>query len=138
MRESIASSGKGMKLHTKILLALLVGAVIGVAANLVLGGDHPLVEGTNRYVAGPVGQIFLRMLFMIVVPLVFASITLGVAGLGDIRKVGRVGGKAIAYFLITTAIAATIGLIAVNIFRPGAQLDPTVRAQLLETYAKDA
>jgi DAACS family dicarboxylate/amino acid:cation (Na+ or H+) symporter len=78
------------------------------------------------------------MLFMIVVPLVFASIALGVAGLGDLRKVGRVGGKAISYFLVTTAIAATIGLIAVNIFRPGAQLDPTVRTQLLETYAKDA
>ena len=62
----------------------------------------------------PIGQIFLRMLFMVVMPLVFASIALGVAGLGDIRRVGRVGGKAIAYFLITTAMAATLGLIIVN------------------------
>jgi DAACS family dicarboxylate/amino acid:cation (Na+ or H+) symporter len=137
MSEPIAG-GRGMKLHTKILLGLLVGAALGVAANFAIGGTHAAVVWTNKYVAGPVGQVFLRMLFMIVVPLVFASIALGVAGLGDLRKVGRVGGKAIAYFLITTAIAATIGLIAVNIFRPGAQLDPTVRAQLLETYAKDA
>jgi DAACS family dicarboxylate/amino acid:cation (Na+ or H+) symporter len=137
MSEPIAS-GRGMKLHTKILLGLLVGAALGVAANFVLGGTHEAVVWANKYVAGPIGQIFLRMLFMIVVPLVFASIALGVAGLGDLRKVGRVGGKAIGYFLVTTAIAATIGLIAVNIFRPGAQLDPTVRAQLLETYAKDA
>jgi dicarboxylate/amino acid:cation (Na+ or H+) symporter, DAACS family len=136
--EPIASSGRGIKLHTKILLGLVVGAVLGVTANFALGGQHPAVETINKYVAGPVGQIFLRMLFMIVVPLVFASITLGVAGLGDLRKVGRVGGKAIGYFLVTTAVAATIGLIAVNIFRPGAQLDPTVRAELLETYAKDA
>src|SRR5688572_5525427 len=128
MSESIASSGKGMKLHTKILLGLFVGAALGVTANFALGGAHPFVAGVNKYLAGPVGQIFLRMLFMIVVPLVFASITLGVAGLGDIRRVGRVGGKAIAYFLITTAVAATIGLIAVNIFRPGARLDQTVRA----------
>jgi dicarboxylate/amino acid:cation (Na+ or H+) symporter, DAACS family len=138
MSESIGSSGKGMKLHTKILLGLLIGAVFGVAANFTLGGDHEAVAWINKYLAGPVGQVFLRMLFMIVVPLVFASIALGVAGLGDLRKVGRVGGKAIAYFLITTAIAATIGLIAVNIFRPGAQLDQTVRAELLQTYARDA
>jgi DAACS family dicarboxylate/amino acid:cation (Na+ or H+) symporter len=138
MSEPIASSGRGMKLHTKILLGLLVGAVLGVAANFTLGGTHPLVVGLNQYLAGPVGQIFLRMLFMIVVPLVFASIALGVAGLGDLRKVGRVGGKAIAYFLITTAVSATIGLIAVNIFRPGAQLDPTIRAELMQTYATDA
>jgi DAACS family dicarboxylate/amino acid:cation (Na+ or H+) symporter len=137
MSEPIAS-GRGMKLHTKILLGLLVGAVLGVAANFTLGGEHAAVVWINKYLAGPVGQIFLRMLFMIVVPLVFASIALGVAGLGDLRKVGRVGGKAIAYFLITTAVAATIGLIAVNIFRPGAQLDQTVREELLQTYAQDA
>src|SRR5687768_12391224 len=115
MSESIAHSGRGMKLHTKILLGLVIGVVLGVSANLLLGGQHAAVVWINKYLAGPVGQIFLRMLFMIVVPLVFVSIALGVAGLGDLRKVGRVGAKAIGYFLITTAIAATIGLIAVNI-----------------------
>jgi dicarboxylate/amino acid:cation (Na+ or H+) symporter, DAACS family len=138
MSESIANSGKGMKLHTKILLGLLVGAVVGVTTNVTLGGAHPLVDGANRYVAGPVGQIFLRLLFMIVVPLVFASITLGVAGLGDIRRVGRVGTKALTYFLFTTVLAATLGLVAVNIVRPGERLTPTVRAELLQTYAGDA
>jgi DAACS family dicarboxylate/amino acid:cation (Na+ or H+) symporter len=138
MSESIGSSGKGMKLHTKILLGLLVGAILGVTANLTLGGTNAYVVWTNKYLAGPVGQIFLRMLFMVVVPLVFASIALGVAGLGDLRRVGRVGGKAIAYFLVTTAIAATLGLIGVNIVRPGLQLDTGVRERLLETYAKDA
>ena len=138
MSESIGNSGKGMKLHTKILLGLLIGAVLGVTANLVLGGHHPFVDGVNKYVAGPVGQVFLRMLFMIVVPLVFASISLGVAGLGDLRRVGRVGAKAIAYFLITTAIAATIGLIAVNAVQPGKKVPAAVQQQLLQTYAKDA
>jgi DAACS family dicarboxylate/amino acid:cation (Na+ or H+) symporter len=127
-----------MKLHTKILLGLLIGAALGVTANLTLGGTAPLVVNVNKYVAGPVGQIFLRMLFMIVVPLVFASIALGVAGLGDLRRVGRVGGKAIGYFLITTAVAATLGLVAVNLVRPGDQLADEVRVRLLETYAKDA
>jgi len=138
MAESIGNSGTGMKLHTKILLGLLVGAAIGVAMNLTLGGAHPTVAGINKYVAGPIGQIFLRLLFMIVIPLVFASIALGVAGLGDIRRVGRVGGKAIGYFLGTTALSATLGLILVWIVRPGEKLDADTRTRLLATYAEDA
>jgi len=138
MAESIGNTGKGMKLHTKILLGLLIGAVIGITANQTLGGAHPTVEWVNRYLAGPVGQVFLRLLFMIVIPLVFASISLGVAGLGDIRRIGRVGAKAIGYFLVSTALAATLGLIVVSIIRPGEQLDPVVRQELLTTYAGDA
>ena len=138
MAESIGNSGKGMKLHTKILLGLLIGAVFGIAANQVLGGTHGLVTWVNRYLAGPVGQIFLRMLFMIVIPLVFASISLGVAGLGDLRKAGRVGGKAVTYFFLSTALAATIGLIIVSIIRPGEGLDPVIREGLLQQYASDA
>ena len=138
MAESIGNTGKGMKLHTKILLGLLMGAVLGITANRTLGGSHAVVEWVNRYLAGPVGQIFLRMLFMIVIPLVFASISLGVAGLGDLRRVGRVGAKAIGYFLVSTALAATLGLIVVSLVRPGEQLDPAVRQELLQTYATDA
>src|SRR5688572_14364273 len=138
MAESIGNSGKGMKLHTKILLGLLVGAVVGIAANQMLGGDHAAVVWVNKYLAGPIGQIFLRMLFMIVIPLVFASIALGVAGLGDLGKAGRVGGKAIAYFFASTALAATLGLIIVAIVRPGESLAPETRESLLQTYATDA
>lgn len=127
-----------MKLHTKILIGLVVGATFGITANQVLGGAHPFVVGTNKYVAGPVGQIFLRMLFMIVVPLVFASISLGVAGLGDIRRVGRVGTKAIMYFLGSTALAATLGLILVDFVRPGEKIAPETRTELMRTYASDA
>src|SRR5687767_2493117 len=138
MAESIGNSGKGMKLHTKILLGLVIGATLGIIANQVLGGTHPFVEGTNKYVAGPIGQIFLRLLFMIVVPLVFASIALGVAGLGDLRKVGRVGGKAIGYFLFSTALAATLGILLVLLVRPGSRIPEAVRTELLATYATDA
>src|SRR5687768_678983 len=111
MSEPIAHSGKGLPLHTKILIGLALGAIAGIVANLTLGGTHEAVVWVNKYLAGPIGQIFLRLLFMIVMPLVFASIALGVAGLGDLRKVGRVGGKAIAYFFASTALAATLGLI---------------------------
>ena len=138
MSESIGNTGRGMKLHTKILLGLLIGAAIGITMNLTLGGAHPTVVASNKYIAGPVGQIFLRLLFMIVLPLVFASISLGVAGLGDVRRVGRVGTKAIGYFLGTTALSATLGLIIVSIVRPGEGLSEAVRTRLLATYASDA
>lgn len=138
MSEAIGTRGKGMPLHTKVLLGLAVGAVAGIVANVTLGGDHPSVEWLNRYIAGPAGQIFLRMLFMIVVPLVFASITLGVAGLGDIRRVGRVGGKALWYFLFSTVLSAAAGLAIVQILKPGSRLPAAVRNELLATYAGDA
>jgi DAACS family dicarboxylate/amino acid:cation (Na+ or H+) symporter len=138
MSESIGNSGTGMKLHTKILIALLGGATVGVAANLTVGGTNPNVVWINTYLAGPVGQVFLNLLFMVVMPLVFCSIALGVAGLGDLRKVGRVGTRAIGYFLISTFIAATFGLIMVNIFNPGANIPTDVQARLMEAYAADA
>ncbi len=138
MSESIGNSGTGMKLHTKILIALLVGATAGILVNTQLGGTSPSVVWLNKYIAGPVGQIFLRMLFMVVMPLVFSSIALGVAGLGDLRKVGRVGGKAIGYFLGTTFLAATFGLILVSIVKPGAGIPESVKTELMATYAEDA
>ncbi len=138
MSESIGSSGTGMKLHTKILLGLAAGAVAGVVTNLTVGPDNPIVAAVNDYIAYPVGQVFLRMLFMVVMPLVFASISLGVAGLGDIRKVGRVGGKAVGYFLATTALAATLGLIVVNVMRPWERVTPDTREALMTRFADDA
>jgi DAACS family dicarboxylate/amino acid:cation (Na+ or H+) symporter len=138
MSESIGNTGKGMKLHTKILLGLAIGIALGVTTNLTVGPDHPAIEVINTYIAGPVGQIFLRMLFMVVMPLVFASITLGVAGLGDIRKVGRVGGKAIGYFFVSTALAATLGLIVVNAMRPWERVTPETRVELMERFRGDA
>jgi DAACS family dicarboxylate/amino acid:cation (Na+ or H+) symporter len=138
MSEPLASSGPGMKLHTKILLGLAIGATLGVTVNLTVGTDNPTVELVNRYLAVPLGQIFLRMLFMVVMPLVFASIALGVAGLGDIRRVGRVGGKAIGYFFVTTAMAATLGLIVVNLARPWERVSPETRTELMERFKGDA
>lgn len=127
-----------MALHTKILLGLLVGAVAGVGANTGLGGDHAAVEALNHYVAGPVGQVFLRLLFMIVMPLVFASIALGVTGIGDVRRVGRIGGKTIGFFLGTTALATVMGLLLVHPIRPGSRVTEEVRDELVATYASDA
>jgi DAACS family dicarboxylate/amino acid:cation (Na+ or H+) symporter len=138
MTEPVGGTGQGMKLHTKILLGLILGGIAGLVANVGLGSTDPFVTGVNTYLAQPVGQIFLNLLFMIVIPLVFASISLGVAGLGDLRVAGRVGGTAIGYFLVTTALSATLGLVLVRVVRPGSGLSAAVRAELLHTYAGDA
>jgi DAACS family dicarboxylate/amino acid:cation (Na+ or H+) symporter len=135
--EAGASERRGMPLHTRILLGLVIGAAAGVACNLLWKDVPELVWFTDN-VAGPVGQVFLRLLFMVVVPLVFTSITLGVASLGDIRHIGRVGGRTLVFFLGTTALAAALGLTLVNLIRPGESLDPAVRAQLLAEYSGEA
>ncbi len=126
-----------MKLHTKIVVGLVAGAAAGVAANAFAPGAG-WVRAIGDYVAGPVGQIFLRLLLMTVIPLVFASITLGVAGLGDIGRLGRVGGKTLAYFLLSTGISAVIGLTLVNAVSPGSGVDAAMRQQLFETYRTQA
>lgn len=131
------SERRGMALHTKILIGLIVGAVAGVTSNY-LWSDAPQLLWIVNNIADPVGQIFLRMLFMVVVPLVFTSLALGVAGLGDLRALGRIGGKTFGFFVVTTALAVTLGLVLANVVRPGDYLDPVVREGLLETYSGDA
>ena len=127
-----------MPLHSKILLGLALGAALGVAANLGLGPEHWLVVGLDHYLAGPLGQVFLRMLSMVVMPLVFASIALGVAGVGDVRRVGRMGVKTLAYFLGTTGLATALGLVLVRVVEPGAHISAAVREKLVHDYASSA
>ena len=122
-----------MKLHTKIFIGLLGGGLSGLAVNVWAAGAG-WVRWVDTNVAGPVGQIFLRLLLMTVVPLVFTSITLGVAQLGDIRKVGRIGVRSLAYFFLSTLISAVIGILLVNLVRPGVGVPLEVRQQLLDAY----
>src|SRR5829696_1372012 len=91
--EETPDKPKGVPPHTKILIGLALGVIAGVSVNRVLGGDHPTVVWIVDNITQPVGQLFLRLLLMIVVPLVFASLVVGVAGIGDVRKLGRVGLK---------------------------------------------
>ena len=120
-----------MKLYTRITIALVLGAVIGLTANLLR--IEPLTTGLVAI--EPVGTAWIRLITMVVVPLVFASLVVGTASLGDITKLGRIGGKTIAYYLCTTAIAVTIGLVLSNLIRPGSRIDAArledLRAQYL-------
>ncbi len=127
-----------MPLHSKILLGLALGAAAGIAANLGLGPDHWLVTELDYYIAGPIGQVFLRMLSMVVMPLVFASIALGVAGVGDVRRLGRMGARTLAFFIISTALATGLGLMLVQLVQPGTHISAEIRQQLLADYASGA
>ncbi|MBA3442307.1 MAG: dicarboxylate/amino acid:cation symporter [Pyrinomonadaceae bacterium] len=127
-----------MALHTRILLGLIVGVVAGVTANKLLGGSDSRVVWIVSNITEPVGQLFLRLLLMIVVPLVFSSLVVGVAGIGDVRKLGRVGLKSFAYTLVISAISVFIGIGLTNTIRPGERIDPTTAAELQQRYSVDA
>src|SRR5690606_29302911 len=106
-----------MSLTKKILLGLGLGAIVGLILNVT---SATVFEYANTWVFVPLGQIFLGLIKMLVVPIVLVSITLGVAGLGDPKKLGRIGAKTITYFLATTTIAITIAITLASIFKPGA------------------
>jgi len=119
------------------LIGLAVGIIAGIAVNRLVGGDHPRVVWIVDNFTHPVGQLFLRLLLMIVVPLVFSSLVVGVAGIGDIRKLGRVGLKSFGYCLVISGISVVIGLTLANTIRPGERIDPNTSAALQARYATE-
>jgi DAACS family dicarboxylate/amino acid:cation (Na+ or H+) symporter len=126
-----------LKLHTKIALGLVLGAFIRGLCNAFFAGQAWLTFVSDN-IMYPVGQVFLRMLFMTVVPIVFTSIALGVAGIGDMKTLGRLGGRTFGYFAISTLIAATIGLTLVNTIQPGGGLSAETRDELMTRFSGGA
>jgi DAACS family dicarboxylate/amino acid:cation (Na+ or H+) symporter len=138
LRDYTPDEPKGPPLHTRIFWGLVVGAVAGVTANALLGATHPGLVAFVRNVTEPIGQLFLRLLLMVVIPLVFSSLVVGVAGIGDPRKLGRVGLKTFAYTLVVSAISVVIGLTVVNVIRPGDRIPADTQAAIEARYAQDA
>ena len=136
----------GMALHTKMLLGFAVGAVAGGLAfsfGQVVDADGvqqtlPWLAATLKWVTQPVGSIFLNLLFMLVLPLVFSALVLGVVEIGDPKALGRIGLKTLAFILVVTGIAVTIGLVAVNVFQPGVGIDPAVGQKLIAESSTQA
>ncbi|MDX6270556.1 MAG: dicarboxylate/amino acid:cation [Acidobacteriota bacterium] len=138
LKDTTPDRPKGMALHTRILIGLVVGVVAGVVVNRAFGGDHPGVAWTIRHITEPIGTLFLRLLLMVVIPLVFSSLVVGVAGIGDIRKLGRVGLKSFVYVLVISGISVVIGLTMANTIRPGERIDAATKAGLEARYGTDA
>jgi Na+/H+-dicarboxylate symporter len=107
-----------MSLTKKILIALVLGVIVGIGLTFV---PENIFSGLDTYILNPVGQIFINLIMMVVVPIVFVSIVLGTAGLGEPAKMGKIGVQTISFFLITTAIAICIGLALAYLIQPGAE-----------------
>lgn len=126
-----------MSRHSKIFIGLIFGAVAGVVCNFLFL-NAPWLVIVQNYISDPLGKIFLNLLIMMVIPLVFASLSLGVAQIGDLKKLGRIGFKTISYFILVTTLAVTIGLVLVNVIRPGDYLPAETKTQLLTSYRGQA
>jgi DAACS family dicarboxylate/amino acid:cation (Na+ or H+) symporter len=134
----MAEARRGIPLHTKILIGLVAGAIVGCTLNSIFGADAPQLKWVADNITNPIGQIFIRLLLLLVIPLVFSSLTIGVAGLGDLRSIGRIGVKSLVYTLILSAISVAIGLTLANTIKPGKRISPEVAARLEAQYGKDA
>ena len=121
-----------LELHWKIIIGLILGLLFGVTAASQGWGRF-----TNDWIA-PFGKIFINLLKLIAVPLVLSSLITGVASLSDLKKLSRIGGKTITIYITTTAIAVTIGLIAVNILEPGSTVPEDMKIKLQNTYQSAA
>jgi DAACS family dicarboxylate/amino acid:cation (Na+ or H+) symporter len=130
MTEPSPPASRGMALHTKMLIGFIVGAGAGLAANLLVG-EAAWLDALIQYVTDPVGQLFLRLLFMLVIPLVFSALVLGVVEIGDPASLGRIGTKTLLWVLVVTSFAVTIGMVMVNLLQPGTGLPPEVGQEML-------
>jgi Na+/H+-dicarboxylate symporter len=128
-------TGRGMPLHTKMLIGFVAGALLGMLAHWQ-AGESVWLSGLVTWVTDPIGQLFLRLLFMLVVPLVFAALMLGVIEIGDPKSLGRIGLKTLVYILVVTGIAVTIGLVMVNLLEPGRGLPPEVGQSLIASASE--
>jgi Na+/H+-dicarboxylate symporter len=126
-----------MKLHWKILIGMIAGAIVGILIN----GTSPLaslpgigivarpVSFVFSPLVEPAGEIFIKLLKMLIVPLILASMVMGVAKVGDVRKLGRIGGRTFLYYLTTTWASVIVGLLLVNVIRPGMGA-PVINAEI--------
>lgn len=118
------------KLHWQIIIGMVLGLIWGLFSSVV-----GLNEFTSGYIR-PFGDVFITMLQLIAVPLVIASLVVGVASLNDMTKLSRMGGKTIAIYLVTTSLAIIIGLTVVNVMQPGKALPEDTRASLMASYSQ--
>ncbi|MCU0875296.1 MAG: dicarboxylate/amino acid:cation symporter, partial [Pirellulaceae bacterium] len=149
-----ASPRRRIALHWKILIGLLLGAVLGIAAHAhfarpqqagVVDARDQDANGVDdqldRFalnVADPIGRVFLRLVLMVVLPLVISALALAVVELGDLRRLGRVGLRTLFYTLFLSSVAVLIGITLVNTLRPGERLGQAKREALKEQYSKAA
>lgn len=124
-----------MNFHRQMLLAFVVGITAGLLVNWQ-GADQAWVQAVIDYGTGPMGQLFLNLLKMLVVPLVFSALMLGVVEIGDPKSLGRIGLRTLSWIVLVTGIAVGIGLVLVNLVQPGVGLPPELAQSLISSGAE--
>ncbi len=137
MSEAPAARGK-LQLHWKMLIGFVAGLTLGLVAHYVSGADAGWVQWLTTYVTQPAGTLFLRLIFMLIIPLLFSALIIGVAEMGDVRSLGRVGWKTLGYTVVASGIAVVLGLVLVNWLQPGAGVDPVAAQAMLAQGADRA
>ncbi len=144
--DDTASPPRGLSLPTKILLGLLIGGACGITLNVMYApgfgaeksATYAAIEWWADGIVKPIGDLFLRLLFMVVVPVVFCSLFLGVAGIGSVQRIGKLGSRTLLWFLGTTSLAVILGLTLVRMIEPGKRMAPDVAAQVKAQYLTEA
>src|SRR5829696_5431846 len=125
---------RGLELQWQMLIGFLVGLIAGLLVYSTQR-DAAWVDTFTTYVTQPIGQVFLRLLFMLVIPLLFSALVVGISEMGEVRSLKRVGLRTLAYTIIVSAIAVAVSLTAVNLLQPGAGVDRAAAAQMLQDSA---
>jgi DAACS family dicarboxylate/amino acid:cation (Na+ or H+) symporter len=128
------TQSRGFGLQWQMLVGFLVGLVLGLIVYSTQR-DAAWVETFTTYVTQPIGQVFLRLLFMLVIPLLFSALVVGISEMGEIRSLKRVGLRTLAYTVVVSAIAVAVSLAVVNLLQPGAGVDRAAAAQMLQDSA---
>ena len=124
-------------LQWQMLAGFVIGLTLGLATYMA-APDAAWVDQVTRYVTGPVGQIFLRLLFMLVIPLLVSALIVGIAEMGELRSLQRVGVRTLLYTLVVSGIAVVLSLVIVNLLRPGAGVDPADAQAMLANAGQGA
>jgi Na+/H+-dicarboxylate symporter len=128
---------RGLELQWQMLIGFVVGLVAGLVVYSVQR-DAPWVDAVTTYVTDPIGQVFLRLLFMLVIPLLFSALVVGISEMGEIRSLRRVGLRTLAYTIVVSAIAVAVSLAVVNLLQQGAGVSQATHAQLLDERGERA
>lgn len=131
MHATNATPRRGLPLHWKMLIGFLAGLVLGLLVHVGVGPEAAWVKGLTQWVTQPLGTLFLRLIFMLVLPLLFSALVVGVTEMGDVRSLGRIGWRTLAYTVTVSVIAVLLGLLLVNWLQPGAGVDHATAMQLL-------
>jgi DAACS family dicarboxylate/amino acid:cation (Na+ or H+) symporter len=137
MSESDIPAPERFPLHLQMLVGFAIGLIGGLVVNLT-AGDAAWVKTIITYVTAPAGQVFLRLLFMLVIPLLFSALVTGVAEMGDLASLKRVGVRTLLFTLLLSTISVLVALVLVNLIRPGGGVDPALARAMLAQASSGA